>query len=178
MTKLITDELNKLKLAKNLLRKAIQRKETGLTTSQIFSTYPTYIENMHSGTKSIDSTGLDIYAQDGNSTITITVDKLRDFAFANYSCLRSLVIDNEKVVQLDGTHTFQNTPIEKGTGFIYVPASLVTAYKNSTNWKKYANQIKSGSAPAPTFTNIIEHEHVRNVSWVESKTIEDLTTRR
>ena len=37
---------------------------------------------------------------------------------------------------------FYNTAIENGTGYIYVPDSLVDSYKTATNWSTYASQIK------------------------------------
>ena len=36
---------------------------------------------------------------------------------------------------------FNGTPIGDGTGSIYVPASLVDAYKTAENWSMYSNQI-------------------------------------
>ena len=36
---------------------------------------------------------------------------------------------------------FNGTPIEDGTGSIYVPASLVDAYKTAENWSMYSSQI-------------------------------------
>ena len=38
---------------------------------------------------------------------------------------------------------FNGTPIEYGTGSIYVPASLVDAYKSAENWEYFSNQIFS-----------------------------------
>ena len=38
---------------------------------------------------------------------------------------------------------FGSTPIESGTGYIYVPAALVDQYKADTNWSTYADQIRA-----------------------------------
>ena len=58
--------------------------------------------------------------------------------------LTSLVLGNEsRVVTLSNTNAFVNTPIASGTGYIYVPAALVDAYKAANNWSTYASQIKS-----------------------------------
>ena len=38
-------------------------------------------------------------------------------------------------------YAFDGTPIGDGTGSIYVPASLVDAYKTAENWSMYSNQI-------------------------------------
>lgn len=51
--------------------------------------------------------------------------------------------------KVDGICTFgstsilKNTPIESGTGYVYVPAALVDSYKAATNWTVYANQIRA-----------------------------------
>ena len=44
---------------------------------------------------------------------------------------------------LGSTNIFKNTPIESGTGYVYVPAALVDSYKAATNWTVYANQIRA-----------------------------------
>ena len=36
-----------------------------------------------------------------------------------------------------------HTPIESGTGYIYVPNSLVSSYKAATGWSTYASQIRA-----------------------------------
>ena len=43
---------------------------------------------------------------------------------------------------LANTNAFTNTPIESGTGYIYVLDELVDSYKSATNWSTYAEQIK------------------------------------
>ena len=44
-------------------------------------------------------------------------------------------------VCLIGSDTFQGTPIDSGTGLIYVPQSLVEDYKSDSMWSSYASQI-------------------------------------
>ncbi len=59
------------------------------------------------------------------------------------TALETLVIVNgTQPVKLVGTSAFQGTPIESGTGSIYVPDALVEQYKVATNWTVYADQIK------------------------------------
>ena len=63
-----------------------------------------------------------------------------------YDCtsLETLIIrTTSKVCSLSNVSAFTNTPIANGTGYVYVPASLVNSYKTATNWKTYANQIRS-----------------------------------
>lgn len=65
-------------------------------------------------------------------------------AFALCSNLTALIMrDTETVVQLSSTGAFGNTPIASGTGYIYVPGTLVDSYKISTNWSSYADQIRA-----------------------------------
>ena len=63
-------------------------------------------------------------------------------AFWNCSSLITLIIRNDYVVKLNNTITFQDTPIAKGTGYVYVPDNLVDSYKVASNWAMFANQIK------------------------------------
>lgn len=69
------------------------------------------------------------------STITTNV-------FRQCSALACVVISVDKVCTLQAVNSFQGTPIESGTGYIYVPDSLVDSYKSATNWSTYAAQIK------------------------------------
>lgn len=47
------------------------------------------------------------------------------------------------ICTLGSTSIFKNTPIESGTGYVYVPAALVDSYKSATNWTVYADQIRA-----------------------------------
>ena len=62
-------------------------------------------------------------------------------AFVNNRLLTTLIIGTTDCVLVD-INAFSNTPIKKGTGFIYVPDGAVEAYKTATNWSTYADQIK------------------------------------
>lgn len=62
--------------------------------------------------------------------------------FRESGVLNKLIINSETVPTLVSTNAFQLTPIEDGTGFIYVKDNLVSEYKNATNWNMYASQIK------------------------------------
>lgn len=70
------------------------------------------------------------------------VTSLGTFALGNCSMLETLVLGNLSVVTLANTNALINTPIAKGTGFVYVPDNLVNSYKTAANWSTYANQIK------------------------------------
>ena len=69
---------------------------------------------------------------------------------AFYSCskLTSLTLGSTTVCTLSNSTAFYNTPMSNSTytgnyGSIYVPASLVSAYKSSTNWSYYSSRITS-----------------------------------
>ena len=71
-----------------------------------------------------------------------SLTKLGFNAFSGCSNLTTLIIRNTTSVANMTGAAFTNTPISKGTGYIYVPDELVETYKISTNWATYANQIK------------------------------------
>lgn len=63
-------------------------------------------------------------------------------AFGYCDALTALIINRPTPPTLDNINAFSNTPIQKGTGYIYVPDSAVNTYKTATNWSSFANQIK------------------------------------
>ena len=63
------------------------------------------------------------------------------YAFSGCTKLTSLTLSKNQVATLSATNAFLSTPIASGTGYIYVPDSLVAQYKTATNWATYANQI-------------------------------------
>lgn len=76
-------------------------------------------------------------------------ETLSDFAFYECSSLTALILGNDTVAKLYDANAFSGTPIESGTGYIYVPDSIVDQYKSDSNWSTYAAQIKPiSSAPA------------------------------
>ena len=64
-------------------------------------------------------------------------------AFRNCSSLTKLVIGGSSVATLANTDAFSNTPIASGSGYIYVPDSLVSSYQSASSWSTYSAQIKS-----------------------------------
>lgn len=70
-----------------------------------------------------------------------TVDS---YGFYGCSNLIKIAMPNITTVpKLRNINAFKNTPIEKGTGYIYVPDNLVDSFKTAENWSTYADQIKS-----------------------------------
>ena len=63
-------------------------------------------------------------------------------AMSNNKNLTTLILGTNSVCSLDNVSALSNTPINAGTGFIYVPDDLVESYKDATNWSTFASQIK------------------------------------
>ena len=69
-------------------------------------------------------------------------------AFNNCTSLTSLTLGASTVCTLANTNAFYSTPMSLSTytgtfGSLYVPASLVDAYKSATNWATYSSRIGS-----------------------------------
>lgn len=76
------------------------------------------------------------------SKIVLTNPDIGNLAFA-ISNITTLVLKGSQVANLLGTRVFTTTPIEKKTGYIYVPRELVEQYKVATNWVTYATQFRA-----------------------------------
>lgn len=71
------------------------------------------------------------------------VEQISDSVFWGCELLECVkILNTETVCVLTNKYALYNTPIAKGTGYIYVPDALVNDYKKATNWSVYANQIK------------------------------------
>lgn len=68
--------------------------------------------------------------------------ELWNTSFSDCPSLVKLILRSESVCTLKSTGALIRTPIESGTGYIYVPDHLVESYKTTTNWSTFANQIK------------------------------------
>ena len=64
-----------------------------------------------------------------------------NYAFLFCYELNTITIGYSSVCSLAGSNTFTRTLITSSTGDIYVPASLVNAYKSAINWSQYSNRI-------------------------------------
>ena len=63
--------------------------------------------------------------------------------FLNCSVLEIVILRSPDLITLQNINAFDNTLIESGNGYIYVPVTLVDSYKSETNWSTYANQIRA-----------------------------------
>lgn len=72
-------------------------------------------------------------------------DTISSEAFSGCLNLQALILRKKAVVRLSGTNWLAQTPIEStgGSGYIYVPSSMVTLYKGDVNWRKYMNKIRA-----------------------------------
>lgn len=68
--------------------------------------------------------------------------KIGQEAFRGCAALATLIIRNSTVPTYY-TNCLKSTAIDSGTGYIYVPSSLVNAYKAANGWKNYTNQIRA-----------------------------------
>ena len=72
-----------------------------------------------------------------------SVESLGDYCFYKCSSLTTLIIRSSSVPTLGSYSPFYETPIVGGTGFIYVPSSLIDSYKAASNWSTYAAQFRA-----------------------------------
>ncbi len=64
-------------------------------------------------------------------------------SFTNSNLTTLIIRQAKKVCSLSSVAAIQTTPIESGTGYIYVPAALVEQYKAAKNWSTYARQFRA-----------------------------------
>lgn len=50
---------------------------------------------------------------------------------------------SDAICTLANKNAFTDTPIEDGTGYIYVPAALVDSYKSNSTWAPFADQFRA-----------------------------------
>lgn len=70
--------------------------------------------------------------------------RINIWAFNVCRALEALIIRTNSVCILGGINAFaNNSGIMAGTGYVYVPSTLVNDYKAATNWSTYAEQIRA-----------------------------------
>ena len=70
-----------------------------------------------------------------------TTPTISSGVFKSCSALNALVLRG--MFSLTSTDAFSSTPIESGTGYIYVPRDLIATYEAATNWSTYAGQFRA-----------------------------------
>lgn len=63
--------------------------------------------------------------------------------FQNSGVETLIIRKTDGLCTMSNANALGNTPIAKGTGYIYVPRALVDSYKSATNWSTYASQIRA-----------------------------------
>lgn len=71
------------------------------------------------------------------------IASIGDQAFWNCYALDTLIIRRTDGVPTLGSRVFNYSLIASGSGYIYVPSSLVAQYQTDTNWSAYAAQIRA-----------------------------------
>lgn len=65
-------------------------------------------------------------------------------AFSSCKALKTLVLrKSDAICTLSGSNALASTPIASGTGYIYVPASLIETYKTASQWSTYAARFRA-----------------------------------
>lgn len=60
------------------------------------------------------------------------------------SALTELILrKSDSICTLSNVNAINNTPIGKGTGYVYVPSALVDSYKANATWSTFAEQIRA-----------------------------------
>ena len=78
------------------------------------------------------------------SQISLPVcEVIKNAAFLGCTSLSIITLGYSGVCSLDNLNVFSETPITSSTGSIYVPASLVSAYKSASNWSQFSAIIRS-----------------------------------
>lgn len=71
------------------------------------------------------------------------VTSIADSVFMMDGKLTAVILRSATLVTLNNKSAFSNSGISAGTGYIYVPSSLVARYKAATNWSTYAAHIRA-----------------------------------
>ena len=71
------------------------------------------------------------------------ITKIGQNGFYQCTSLETLIIRTPTVCELSAGTIFNGSKIFSGTGYIYVPSTLVDNYKTATNWATYADQIRA-----------------------------------
>ena len=80
------------------------------------------------------------------------ITTINNTAFRDCKLSKFMLPNITSVPKLTHTNAFSGTPIESGTGYIYVPDTLVDSFKSASNWSIYAEQIR----PISSLNNILD----------------------
>ena len=103
------------------------------TATQITTTSATDMSNMFYNCSKLTIIDITYYNLTGRSTM---------FAY-RCSALKSLIIREFGANYVLSSNAFLESSIESGTGYIYVPRSMVSTLQSATNWSTHASQIRA-----------------------------------
>ena len=73
-----------------------------------------------------------------------SVTSIGDNSFYSCSALKTLILRSNTMCTIPSVNVFKSMPIASGgTGYIYVPSSLVDTYKADSVWSTFATQIRA-----------------------------------
>lgn len=70
------------------------------------------------------------------------VTSIGRYAFNGCTALKTLILRSGTLATLSDVNALEDTPIESGKGYIYVPSALIDSYMTAANWSTYANQFR------------------------------------
>lgn len=71
------------------------------------------------------------------------LEHLDQYDCSGCTSLNTLIIRSATACSMTNSNALNNTPIASGSGYIYVPRSLVDSYKAASNWSTYAAQFRA-----------------------------------
>lgn len=92
------------------------------------------------------ATNIEAFAFQNCSMLTVVelgaANGLQSNVFTNTNINKLILRRTDTITTNNSTAVFNNTPMSRGEGHIYVPDHLMEQYKTATNWSTYADQIK------------------------------------
>lgn len=90
---------------------------------------------------------IQLYAFQGCTSLTTldfpALERVGSAVFKGCSGLTALILRSTTVCSMDAPDVLTSTPIESGTGYIYVPSALLADYQADSNWSTYAAQLRA-----------------------------------
>lgn len=78
----------------------------------------------------------------GNNSTTFN-NRFDRYCFNGCTKLKALILRWNNVVINSASNNLTSSGIASGTGYIYVPSSLVSSYQAASNWSTYSSQIRA-----------------------------------
>ena len=104
--------------------------------------YITYADNTFRNSNKLAF--LDIYSCGGRKTEYPPIG-IPSITFSECPLTTLILRQNTSIIPLESLSGLgpETSPIRQGTGYVYVPSTLVEAYKAADNWSTVANQIRA-----------------------------------